>query len=71
MSCVTGPSKQMCTGAASPWPSGGSGQPCASHGRFNCLLAHPVLGTALSSLDGPSMSSGLDGYRRMEGKEEK
>lgn len=65
MSCVTGPSKQMCGG-------GGSG-PVGVRDRlerltrlFNCPLTHPVLGTALSSLDGPSMSSGLDGYGRTE-----
>lgn len=65
MTCKTRPSKRMRGGGATA-PSGGV-QDKRAHltGSFNCVT-HPVLGRALSSLDGPSMWSGLDGYRRDE-----
>lgn len=55
MSCETGPSRQT-----------RGGERAHLTGSFN-YLTHPVLGRALSSLDGPSMWSGLDGYERTEG----
>lgn len=49
-----------------PVVGGGFNERAHLTGSFN-YLTHPVLGRALSSLDGPSMWSGLDGYGRTEG----